>query len=548
MKRLYSNLTLTLATCLLLNNIALKASPPPAKLDLISYFPLDSTVVTNSAGASLPKSVDKIPSLKGAPDYRWGNAFLNSAGGKYQSGENYNKNSLTLLPPSSSMDFIKVFFYKPTQAELDLGYSWMFQTNLGIASALGNSSRGVRVQVIVSGDRIDSTDLPWQVLDDFKVFKDKVLNYSTPLGTWPLRKNFYLALQVSALGPNNYFDNLILDSPSIIPTTQRPTLGIVQPDLIWDSNPIAKVDSIQSLGANWIRTNIRSIDTVSKYVEIVREANQKGLKVLANILQEEGDYAPNEAISYANAGEDFNKLCGWSSGALRFSWLNVSLFSKRLETHLKQLQAAKASVHAFEIGNELDWACFNGDISLGTGNIITSADMKGFLEKYAMVLSESQRLIKLYYPTADVITFGAANCYLFTKQNCIQDPVNLLIGLKSINGKNHLNDATGIGMHLYPDSKSIWDARTTLISYSNALGNTAPFWVTEWGFRSLNEADRYVAYKSFLEYMNMTWWIPISKLFLFSYQTSDSYGLVDSNAAPYPSARVVMQYRKMLGQ
>jgi hypothetical protein len=513
-------------------------------LYLASYFSMKTTLVVNSAGKNLPKELSQIPKDKnGTPDYSIGVAFVSKELGKYQTGESYSANSIVILPPNKQNDFTKVTFSKPSQTDLNAGKTWYLNGRYGINYAQGNTSSGVKVDVIVSGDPIDSTDVKSAVIDTFDVQFKNVLTRSTPLGTWPLRRNFQLSLRVSKSGANNFYSNMVFDGGLLEAAVARPKLGIVQSNLVWDDKPTALINNVAKLGSSWLRTDIRGTSSTVKFADIVQQANNKGMQVLAVIQAEAEDYDdPKAALAYA--GKDFNALCGYPNGSYRISMTNIIKYKNRLEAYLQALQTYHVRVNAFEIGNEYDWVCFNGDVPFNKP--VSSSDMRDFIKKYALILEESSHLIKTYFPESTVLSFSPANCNTWIQTSCVKDPIYLLQKLAMVGGKNYLSYVDGYAIHLYPNISAPWMARTTLLSYANILGFSKAFWITEWGFARVNTMNRYPFFRSFIEYMNSTWQIPVANIFLYNYANDKDFSLVNASGVVDPASRVVMQYNKLL--
>jgi hypothetical protein len=520
-----------------------KLSASPSTLPLNSFF--SSAAVVNNVSANLANT----SSLCNSSQWSSGCAYLSSEG-SYQTGQSFPANSILVLPPASSSNFTKVIFNQPSSAALAASYQWSLSGSYGIEYAPNNLSGGVQVQVVVSGDPIDSSDAPWAVIDSFTVAQGAVVNRSSALGTWPLRNNFQLALQVSARGATNAYDNLLISQLSLTPTVPRPTLGIAQSNLSSDPNALGVISGVAAMGSASIRAAMANSFTAPTFVNSVLAANQAGMRVIAVIFPEGDDY-DNAAESTAYAGNaTFTATCGYNSGALKLSQIDVWLFTQRFTRHLEALQAAGAQVDAFEIGNELDWGCFNGDIPIGQAGT-TASSLTTFSSKYALLLQAARSVVDVYYPNSALLSFGAANCYLFNDSFCVQDPQNLLAGLQNISGTNYLELVDGFGEHLYPPSISDTSATLTALQrMSAALGNSKPYWVTEWGFNSANLSSqaRYSAFRQFLELMNSSGAIAVSHLQLYDYSSNDGYGLLSggTSGSLNPEARVFSQYNPRL--
>ncbi|MBO9667479.1 MAG: hypothetical protein J7501_11790 [Bdellovibrio sp.] len=526
-------------------NFTAVQSPNQNSILLWPYFRAASAF--NSKWEHLPKNERTCKDTR----YLKGCAFPVQSSGYFQNGEWYSADSLMILPPNNPNDFAKVFL-EPDATPFSKNQQWNLNATYGFQQSQSANTKGVRVEIVASGDRMDASEAenPWAVLDSFTVLPGQTVVRWTPMGLWPLRAGFVVAIQVTALGENNWYDNLIVSSPKMVPVIPRPELGIAQSNLTWDENYSSTVEEISLLKTRGLRTNARSSGELNKFVAVVKKANNSGLNVVVNINQEAEDY-DNASLSTAHAGNAFRKQCGWANGQLRFSQINPQKFAKRFEAYLKSLSEAKASVSAFEIGNELDWVCFNGDIPLGTS--ITSArgfDLKAFTTKYSQIIAISRTLIDKYYPKSKLLSFGMANCFLFTDKSCVLDSYNMVASLKSqnSNGKNVLNMIDGIGEHFYTETNQIWKARQTLIDHSAKLGISKPYWITEWGYKDQEHSDRSQAFLTFLEYMNSSYNIPVSHLFLYNYNKENEWSLRKDNGSLDPAARVIGKYNSLLGR
>jgi hypothetical protein len=88
---------------------------------------------------------------------------------------------------------------------------------------------------------------------------------------------------------------------------------------------------------------------------------QNNLKILVNVLPSYLDYDE----PFANAGEDFRKICGWSGGDGKLSQINLTKFAQHLRATLDAVKAANLTIDAFEIGNEFDTTCYDADVPVG---------------------------------------------------------------------------------------------------------------------------------------------------------------------------------------
>ena len=92
-------------------------------------------------------------------------------------------------------------------------------------------------------------------------------------------------------------------------------LGIDRSNLTRESEAVQEktLQGIHALHATWFRDVLSAVAKPAlqaKFVNEVRLAKQDNLKILVNVLPSYLDYDE----PFANAGEDFRKICGWSGG------------------------------------------------------------------------------------------------------------------------------------------------------------------------------------------------------------------------------------------
>src|SRR5262249_48609254 len=144
-------------------------------------------------------------------------------------------------------------------------------------------------------------------------------------------------------------------------------IGIDQSNMIWESRQkqASIFAGIHALGARWFRDVFAYPPIrIPDFVDVVRQAKQANLKTLVVIMQDASDYDDADTTP-ENAGPAFEKLCGWPGGSLKLSRINAAKFKNRLRGLFTALKLARLNIEAFEIGNEDDWVCFNGDVPFG---------------------------------------------------------------------------------------------------------------------------------------------------------------------------------------
>jgi hypothetical protein len=304
---------------------------------------------------------------------------------------------------------------------------------------------------------------------------------------------------------------------------------------------------IRSLHAAWFRDVLSggtSPEGIAKFVNELKLAKQNDLKFLANILPACADYDGN--CQNQNAGEDFRKRCGWSQGSGQFSRVNLAKLARRLRTEFDAVKAANLTIDAFEIGNEVDWICFNGDVP--DGREPTQADWMTAVRGYAHFLRTTAEIIHdpHYFPQAKIITFGIAHGSdrWDRPPHHFSSPARMVAMLRNLDGFNYLDNASyhvdGYGTHIYPNPDNLEQSVTDLIGGdAEILGPDKPFWITEWGLAAAKYPNkqgqsRAQAFRDFYATLDKLH-IPFGPAFYYAYSPGGS-SLIDADGALLPEA------------
>jgi len=263
-------------------------------------------------------------------------------------------------------------------------------------------------------------------------------------------------------------------------------VGIARSNMIWESGQkqATIIARIRSTGVRWFRDAFAyPPDRTADFVGVVRQAKQAGLKILVVVTQSAEDYDNGAAD---NAGPDFQKLCGWPDGSLGLSQINVGKFKSRLRGLLSALKAARLDVDAFEIGNEVDWVCFNGDVPFGRD--ARPDDIETAARGYARFLQAAAEVIHKAAPRAEIVTAGLAHIdddWDRPLRHHLPNPAAFVASLRNLDGKDYLSNARvdGIGSHIYPDANDVVGSVAGVLAADKAvLGTDLPIWITEFGF------------------------------------------------------------------
>jgi hypothetical protein len=250
------------------------------------------------------------------------------------------------------------------------------------------------------------------------------------------------------------------------------------------------IDGIRALHAKWFRDVLSAAGTpeaLDKFVNEVRLVKQDDLKMLVNVLPSYLDYDE----PFANAGDDFKKMCGWSGGDGKLSEINLTKFAQHLRAVLDAVKAAHLSIDAFEIGNEFDTTCYDADVPVG--HQASEKEIETWLRGYGEFLKAAALVIRdpNYCPQSKIVTFGMAHASdKWDKPwRHMSHPAALVARLRNVNGFSYLDNSQyhvdGYGTHIYPWPEDIvGSVRGTLTQDTDELGRGKPLWVTEWGFLS----------------------------------------------------------------
>jgi hypothetical protein len=326
-------------------------------------------------------------------------------------------------------------------------------------------------------------------------------------------------------------------------------VGLCRSNTIWQ--PKAKqaeiINGIAATGLRWFRDAFAyAPDRTQDFVDVVRMAKKAKLKMLVVVIQDASDY-DGEAAKAENAGWLFKRRCGWDSGSLKLSKINTAKFQSRLRGLLSALKAANLTVDAFEIGNEVDWVCFNGDVPFG--RLATADDVHVAARGYARFLQAAAEVIRdpRFFPAAKIVTFGVAHADegWDIPPHHLPNPAAFVASLRDLDGVNYLSNARyhvdGYGLHIYPNPNDV-EATTaaTLKRDSAALGSDLPFWITEFGWRKVqfparNGESRAQAVAHFFAALAADQRDKFGPAFYYDYDAPD-WGLLDEHGKLLPEA------------
>jgi hypothetical protein len=507
------------------------AVPNPLVLDLVDSFA--SASVVNIGWQALSRDWNGVVKNWDAG----GAGVAYTPGSTFQDGTIPQGPALFVVPPRAGADFAKVIF---SNIRLDSKRTWYLNFKVGLLqpSKIGD---GIELLVVAEGRPFMNRGAPWKVLATVVVPPGSVQQISVPMGLWPLRDSFGISLQVSSRATNTG-DLLLIDNPKFDAGPTRPELGLQRSGIEWEKRNV--VDQIFSeitpLAPKWVRIAVRGSALKDNLVYQAKKVKQLGSKLHLVFIDDAEDADDPANPPYANANDPtFTQICGWNLGIMPISAVNIAHYKNRIEAHLSALKANGITPDSVEVGNELDWFCFNGDIpSSGTIGDVAFAKTT---QKYSEILKTTFLAVTKNDPATKVITFGYANVpSSFSTKNI--PPTRFLNALKDINGVNYLEEyAHGIGIHMYNHETMQRD-----FTECANLAAGKPVWVTEFGLNRTNLSgwDRFDAYMNLLELFNSTWKTEVPMVLPYAYESSTDFSFINKQTrALDPVGNIYYSYR-----
>ncbi len=345
----------------------------------------------------------------------------------------------------------------------------------------------------------------------------------------------------------------------------RANLGISRPKLFNDSEAIMHgvVDKLYADGGTAIRMGMldvvttqddlapefKNLLTIIEYINTrAQELNTTPLDVLIVIMPPSIYNAETEKTS----NQAYIDRCAPGAKApvqriVKYSKIDTSPggeYETRIDTAFAELKKYN-NIVGFELGDELDSVCFNGDIAIPATDT-SKEDMAAFTNNYAKmatIVAGKITAIENWQPL--VISFGATKT--FSRGEHYDQPSEFQYAVSDIRIMEHVFSSTFygnygdysnhdpidiIGQHIYPlmstvgkDLKNLLYTDMQTLNQSTLLSNVTisgkkvtvgeltsnkNVWVTEWGFTKAelwpNPAyipfERYRAMLEFMEHIN----------------------------------------------
>lgn len=271
-------------------------------------------------------------------------------------------------------------------------------------------------------------------------------------------------------------------------------VNVVNPQWLDAADQADRLKDLQSNGVTAIRVPLTA--PYDKSEKFILDAAKAGLHVLV-IVQVNDRRALRKGAKVRPGGKRTWDLYPLTD-------VDVPKFKANFSADLAKLEAAGFNALGFEVGNEINWAPFNGDLSLGNkGRLLAGAALAGsdqaairnsfdhYLEMVKAVkeVRDRSRLNK----DTPIISAGLADVHAgqwLANSGYEGVSVDATLAYLRSHGLDSLVDAYGI--HEYPDIRQPW-AKQRSDWWSKALAQCGvdggkPCWVTEWGYSNTAKA------------------------------------------------------------
>jgi hypothetical protein len=282
--------------------------------------------------------------------------------------------------------------------------------------------------------------------------------------------------------------------------TSRPSphfdLGINRTNLGRVKNFQAVLESIKRAGIENVRLTLDA--PFSNSVATVIAARRMGLHVLFNVTLWWPEFVATGAVRrLGRAGSSFYDV-------YRLSDLDIAKYESGLEAIIKQIEAAGVEVQAIQVGNEINWAAFNGDLPLvQPGMLLDQSNFRnvpfaekieqGF-QKYVAALAATKSVLsrsKLHQHATIIaagLTYGGS---AILRSGASELTLDLAWELLAKYDAQRYVDAYAVHMYPFVLTQNPKDRFREIYKFVSDYtrgcglvnGSRKPCWITEWGFK-----------------------------------------------------------------
>jgi hypothetical protein len=268
--------------------------------------------------------------------------------------------------------------------------------------------------------------------------------------------------------------------------------GVNRTNLAWERNWQTILNRMDENGVMSVRLTLTQ--PLERSGEIATEAHRRGMRVLMNVPLSLRDYY-NPAVEPRPGNDKIRSI-------RRLSDLDIVRYAGTLQRFLEDLDRRGGLLDALEVGNEINWADFNGDLPVGlAGGIFDESTLarlpermrvlEGF-RKYKEALETSRQILQSSRAGRSALLIAAG---LYAPGPWVKQSQGSALALSTTKaifdelGISALVDA--FALHVYPpvgrpgetsfaETFSALRASTQLCG--TRTGDGKPCFITEWGY------------------------------------------------------------------
>ncbi len=272
---------------------------------------------------------------------------------------------------------------------------------------------------------------------------------------------------------------------------EAPLAGIAIPNILWESSSEVEdtLQSIKSAGFEAVRIGWKQPYAGAEAALL--EATRNGLPVLVTI--------PLIDATVAEAGAQQRPATKGFFASYGLSQIDPNRLEDAAERLADFVSTQAVGLIGIEVGNEMNWSGYNGDLMIGKGRIISNLDQLDAeqeaafllgLDRYVEALERVEAVVYTYDWSTDVavISGGLADINLDYIEHRGATLVEPSLVWRLLNERQAFRHLDGVGLHIYEPLRPGFeddDREQMLTSFTDnclsPLFGSLPCWITEFG-------------------------------------------------------------------
>jgi hypothetical protein len=259
--------------------------------------------------------------------------------------------------------------------------------------------------------------------------------------------------------------------------------GVNETNLAWQPNPGAVLDEMAAHGVRNVRASL--VEPFERSLSAMRDARQHNVRIWLEVaLGPAAYYAPGSPVRSA---------MGRTNNVRGLCHIDPQRFGAVFGPLLSRIEQTGVTLLGIEIGNEINWAGFNGDLPveaighgrrLGAAALVAPSCLADGLRNYVSLLATVRQLLQASprYHSVPLVAAGLAYAKSdFTVHSGMDyvEPGDFLHRLRELNADHYVD---GYAVHFYPGISTPDSARRAFVAaLAPCIGSGKGCWVTEWG-------------------------------------------------------------------